>query len=358
MRSIDKVDHGILLHKLKDLGITGKLGIWFFQFLTNRTHYVRLPGGLSQNSPVLSGVPQGTVLGPLLFLIMISDINKEITSSKVISFADDTRVYSNITQKFHYVSYSSSLSSNVTNVYVNPDLEIINPTNNVLDLGIFMSGDCSFEFHIKNVCQKCTNLSGWILRTFSIRDITTMLTLFKSLVLSRLDYASQLWSPHLVKHIDQLEKIQRSFTKHITGMHGLDYSDRLVFLKLHSLQRRRERYCIIYVWKIIEGLVPNFSNPIVCSYSDRRGRSCIVSHVHVGRLGTLAFNSFRWRAIRLFNAMPNHIRCISSCSVLSFKCKLDLRNIVDLPGRPGFNNSLDSMNYKQWWTPREDLAAN
>ena len=69
-------------------------------------------------------------------------------------------------QKFHYVSYSSSLSSNVTNVYVNPDLEIINPTNNVLDLGIFMSGDCSFEFHIKNVCKKCTNLSGWILRTF------------------------------------------------------------------------------------------------------------------------------------------------------------------------------------------------
>ena len=263
-------------------------------------------------------------------------------------------------QKFHYVSYSSSLSSNVTNVYVNPDLEIINPTNNVLDLGIFMSGDCSFEFHIKNVCKKCTNLSGWILRTFSTQDIATMLTLFKSLVLSRLDYASQWWSPHLVKHIDQLEKIQRSFTKHITGMQGLDYSDRLVFLKLHSLQRRRECYCIIYVWKIIEGLVPNFSNPIVCSYSDRRGRSCIVSHVHVGRLGTLAFNSFRWRAIRLFNAMPNHIRCISSCSVLSFKCKLDLylRNIVDLPGRPGFNNSLDSMNYKQWWTPREDLAAN
>ena len=162
------------------------------------------------------------------------------------------------------------MTSNSTNVYVSPVLEIINPTNNVLDLGIFMSAHCSSEFHIKKWCEKCTNLSGWILRTFSTRNITTMLTLFKSLVLSRLDYSSQLWSPYLVKHIDQLEKIQRSFTKHICGMQSLDYSDRLVFLKLYSLQRRRVCYCIIYVWKIIEGLVPNFSNPIVCSYSDCR----------------------------------------------------------------------------------------
>ena len=198
----------------------------------------------------------------------------------------------------------------------------------------------------------------WIL---VFQDIfTTMLTLFKSLVLSRLDYGSQLCSSHLVKHIDQLEKIQRYFPNRITGMQSLDYSDRLVYLKLHSLQKRRERYCIIYVWRIIEVLMPNFSNQIVCSYSDRRGRYCIVSHVHIGRLGTLAFNSFRWRSIRLFNAMPNHISYISSCAVISFKCKLDLylRNIVDLSGIPGFNNSLDSVNYKKWWTPRDDLAAN
>ena len=95
-KAFDKVDHGILLPKLKDIGITGNLGIWFFQFLTNRTHYVRIPGGISKDSPVLSGVPHGTVLGPLRFLIMISDINKGTASSKLTSFADDTRVCSDI----------------------------------------------------------------------------------------------------------------------------------------------------------------------------------------------------------------------------------------------------------------------
>ena len=127
------------------LVITGNLGVWFHPFLSDRTHFVRLPGGVSKDSPVLSSVPQSIVLGPLLFIIMISDINKDILSSKIISFADDTRVYTNITQiensdssqtdlnyiylwainnnmsfnnqKFNYISFSSSLSSINTNVY-------------------------------------------------------------------------------------------------------------------------------------------------------------------------------------------------------------------------------------------------
>ena len=77
-KAFDKVDHGILLHKVKELGITGKLGQWFYHFLTNRKHFVRLPGDVSGDHPVISGVPQGTVLGPLLFIIMIADINKDI----------------------------------------------------------------------------------------------------------------------------------------------------------------------------------------------------------------------------------------------------------------------------------------
>ena len=92
--------------------------------------------------------------------------------------------------------------------------------------------------------------------------------------------------------------------------------------------------------------MPNLSDPITYSFSDRRGRTCVVCHSGAGRLGTLKYNSFRWRSIRMFNRLPKSIRMLSSCSVVGFKSKLDsldsyLRNIVDLPWRPGFNNSLD-----------------
>ena len=70
------VDHGILLHKLKALGITGNLGIWFYHFLIHRSHFVRLPGGSSAESTMLNSVPQGTVLGPLYVLILIANIDK------------------------------------------------------------------------------------------------------------------------------------------------------------------------------------------------------------------------------------------------------------------------------------------
>ena len=84
------------------------------------------------------------------------------------------------------------------------------------DLGVSMSSNCTFDFHISNLYKRCSNLAGWILRTFTTRDPQVMLTLYKTLVMSRLEYASQLWSPYLWKHVYLIEKVQRafSFTKH------------------------------------------------------------------------------------------------------------------------------------------------
>ena len=156
-------------------------------------------------------------------------------------------------------------------------------------------------------------------------------------MLSRLGYGSQSWSPFLIKHITQLEKIQRSFTKHTAGMNDMPYHERLESLGLYSLQRRRDRYCIIYIWKIIEGMTPNLFNPITSTFS------CVISHANVGHVGTLVYNSFRWRSIRLFNSLPMDLRSISLCSVLRFKTQLDifLGSVEDFSCLPGFNYSLD-----------------
>ena len=112
-KAFDKVDHDILLHKLKALGITGKLGMCFYNFLTNRSHFVMLSGGTSADYPVLSGVPQRTVLGPLLFLIMIADTNKDVCESNLISFADDIRMYT----KINDVSDCNLLQEDLNHMY-------------------------------------------------------------------------------------------------------------------------------------------------------------------------------------------------------------------------------------------------
>ena len=359
------------MHKLKSLGITGQLGIWVNNFLRNRTQYVQIPGGVSEIGAVTSGVPQGTVLGPVLFLLLMLDIDSDLKFSKASSFADDTRLYSAIKEnnqcaelqkdlltiyewansnnmkfnshKFQYVSFQSKSSATTNNTYLSPSNDILQPTNNVKDLGILMSSDCTFEEHINNVVKSCSRLVGWVLRTFSTRVMYTMITLFKSIILPRLEYGSQLWSPHLQHMINNIERVQRTFTKYITGMYDLSYEERLKALSLYSLQRRRDRYMIIYIWKIIESLVPNLQPKITLTSSTRRGRLCCKENVPRGRQGTLMFNSFRWQAIRLFNSLPSSIRNISRVNVKVFKAKLDsfLSKLRDAPSIPYEKNNID-----------------
>ena len=116
-----------------------------------------------------------------------------------------------------------------------------------------------------------------------------------------------------------LESVQRSFTRHIQARYDSyseyshSYTDRLSLLKLYSLCRRRDRYSVTYIWKILDNIVLNLNNPICCYNSNRRGRLCVSSHVGIGHLGTLVYQSFR--CIRLLNAMSKQIMNISGGSM-------------------------------------------
>ena len=157
----------------------------------------------------------------------------------------------------------------------------IEKKQHVKDLGVIMSHDCSFTEHINNVVKKAEEVSGWILRTFNTRARSPMLTLWKQLVIPHLDYCSQLWSPLTKGDIQNLEKTQRSFVRRIKGMSQDSYWEQLKTLKLFSIERRRERYIIMYVWYILEGIVPNLSEEDGITSKDhiRLGRKCVVPTV-------------------------------------------------------------------------------
>ena len=158
--------------------------------------------------------------------------------------------------------------------------------------------------------------------------------------MSRLDFDSQLWSPYLIKHINMVEKVQRSFTRFISGMEGMSYPERLTVLKLYSLQRRRERYIIIYVSKILEDVVPNLFPPICTKTLDHRRRTCITSHINVGRLETLEYS-------RLFNQLPLFVHIATVCSIHSFKKQLDC--YLSTAGCAFSGRTLTHGDWKFWW---------
>ena len=161
-------------------------------------------------------------------------------------------------EKFQLLRYGQDESLKDSTSYTDCNGVQIAVTSSAKDLGVLMSSDGTYAEHIASVVQKSIQMSGWILRTFYTRERQPMLILYKSLILSRLDYCSGLWNPNGSAHlIDKIESVQRAFTRKIQSMNGLNYWERLKSLRLYSVQRRRERYVILYVFKILHGLVPN-----------------------------------------------------------------------------------------------------
>ena len=378
-KAFDKVDHSILIDKLKILGITGKIENWIKSFLSGRQQQVIVNGFLSDPVLVKSGVPQGSVIGPLLFLVLISDIDKDV-SSCTSSFADDTRVMKSILNeedcrvlqsdllkvfnwstdnnmtfndsKFELLRYGPNQDIKCSTSYLRRDGEKIEEKEHVRDLGVTMSNSANFTEHIEKVVESARDMCSWILRTFKSRSPELMLTTWKSLVLPILDYCSQLWCPISKGEIRKLERIQQSFTRKISGQSG-NYWERLKQLRLYSLERRRERYRILYTWKILENHVPN---PAVdeCDglrkhHSARTGvtvRLPVYNRKIPAQVWKLKEGSLPYQGAKLFNCLPKQLRGMTGCSLQKFKKGLDafLKKISDEPMLQGYPGSVTLSN--------------
>lgn len=272
-KAFDKVPIERLLYKLEHFGVRGRLLTWIACFLRNRTYTVRANGVSSASHAVLSGVPQGSVLGPLLFLAYISDLSLEVTSS-IVYFADDTKLFCNTKNSDQLKrdlealeewtsKWNLRLNNNKCTVLHlgrnNPKLQY-SLNNSFLqsvelqkDLGVFISQDLKWESHIAHIVKKANSLIYLIQRAFSNTSVEMISKLHKTFIRPKLEYACTVWNPYYIKDITLLERVQRKITRIPDVNKHLSYAERLTNFNIPTLKERRERGDMIEVYKELSG---------------------------------------------------------------------------------------------------------
>ena len=208
--------------------------------LSNRSHFACYNGCNSSILPVLSGVPQGSILGPLLFLIYVNYLPISVRSASCFLFADDTKLLHTIkneqlfrddihqveswcqqykiylnTDKCNILHFSRTKYPSQRSVFYTLDGATITAANTQRDLGIIVNSDLSWTDHLNHICLKAYRSLNLIRRTLSTSSpVSLKKRLYISLVHSHLSYCSQLWRPHLIKDITNIERVQRSYKVH------------------------------------------------------------------------------------------------------------------------------------------------
>jgi hypothetical protein len=347
-KAFDTVPHRRLLGKLDAYGIRGPLLMWVESFLLGRSQRVSVNGALSSTQPVLSGIPQGSVLGPLLFVIYINDLPDNL-SSPVLMFADDTRSYREMKSKEDACQLQHDLVeleewSNKWLLRFNPEkckVLTIGKHENILqgfpyklhgevlehvfeekDLGVTIDGDLSFDAHIADKVSKANQMLGLIRRTFTYMSVSIMLVLYKSFVRHHLEYSQVLWSPRSIRQIRMLERVQIRATGLIPELANIPYQDRLRQLNLPTLSYRRARGQMIEVWKHFHVydyrvLPASFER----AHSSRHHNYLLRQNRGLdGTRGTHS-NSFYISAPIAWNALPRSV--VESDNIDMFKNRLD-----------------------------------
>lgn len=279
-KAFDSVCHAKLIHKLRGYGIDGYLILWLQAFLSNRTQQVCVGDSFSASVAVSSGVPQGSVLGPLMFLLYINDLPDKIPESiKIKLFADDVKIYSelsrpfspgglqsclNLLQEWCFLWQMSINADKCATLYMgfnNPhfpyrvDTSVIPCPTAVKDLGVHISPDLKFSFHCNEIVSKALRCVSLIFRSFISKHPTLLVRAYLVYIRPLLEYATPVFNPFYLKDIRLIESVQRSFSRRIPGLGNLPYSERLKRLNLDMLQLRRLRADLILCYQIIHGLV-------------------------------------------------------------------------------------------------------
>ena len=357
-KAFDKVCHKILLDKLKSIGIDGKLLNWIASFLEGRKMQVAVKGQLSNCRPVESGVPQGSVLGPLLFLIYINHIGSNLSSSYKI-FADDLKLYACVNPSMsdarpgaaqsmqtdigtlHRTSESWGLTINRDKCAVlrfarnsrgqaPPEYFLDGsplPTCKTHgDLGVLVDDKLKFHEHVSSVAHKAFGLCQSFLKSTVCRTPEFMMFLLTTHVRPLIEYASCLWNTGYKEDLRKLERVQRMWTRHIKGLEGLSYEERLSELNLYSVQGRLLRADLIQFWKIFHDLScikpeDMFTQP---PHSGTRGHRF---KIHVTRaVSDVRKRCFSHRSVALWNGLPDDV--VAAGSLTTFKAALS-RTIHD-----------------------------
>ena len=274
-KAFDKVPHQRLISKLKSHSMGNSIINWIEQWLTDRRQRVVVDGEVSSWKPVLSGVPQGSVLGPILFLVYINDLEEGV-SGKILKFADDTKLFRKVKEIGDkqnlqddidkLVKWSEkwqilfSILGNV-NVYTQGNTgmnyemggTILSKTVKEKDLGVTMNANMKVSEQCRIAASKGNQVLGMIRRNITYKEKSLIIPLYKAIVRPHLEYCIQAWNPHLRKDVDMLEKIQRRATKLIPELRDLTYEERLKECGLTTLETRRIRGDQIEVFKILNG---------------------------------------------------------------------------------------------------------
>ena len=329
-KAFDSVAHNRLLLKLRSMGISGDLLNWIKSFLTGRSQCVKVEGMTSEWKPVLSGVPQGFVIGPLLFVIFINDMPDVVKHTICKLFADDCKLYAAVDgdgalklqsdlknleiwseqwQLPFNTSKCKSLHLGFNNqherYYLNS--ESLKATQSEKDLGITMDDRLKFHTHASAATKKANQVLGLVKKSFTTRDRTTIIALYKALVRPILEYGNVIWGPFYQGDIKMVESVQRRATKLIPDLSHLPYEERLQQLRIPSLTYRRIRGDMIWVYKILNGLVRIDSKQIFtpATIQHTRGHALKLQKLHGVKMQRI--RCFSVRVINSWNNLPSHI---------------------------------------------------